>query len=100
MPDDLWTGVVAVNTSNAVDDLHFTLYNQSGHVLGVTTHRAIAPKAKLTVLVSQLFPDTHEQGAWIEANSSLGHNWSGFLLWGDQGGVRHHMSGIRAGVGQ
>ncbi len=96
--DNMFTGLVALNLGDASADVVFTAYNSDGAVLESTTAQTVGRKTKLVQLASDLFSaETLSQAAWVRA-SATGSQWAGFLLWGDQVGERHYMSGMNADI--
>ncbi len=93
-----WTGLVALNVGGEVADITFEAMNDSGAVVESVTISAIAPNVKFAQTSDGLFSaGTLSQATWVRA-SSTASQWAGFLLWGDLGEVRNHLSGIVASV--
>ena len=96
--ENSWSGFVAVNLGANAADLTFELMDRDGNLLDTQIETNIAPNQKFVATGTQLFPDK-DSGAWVRA-TGIQSRWAGFLLWGDRGNTRNHLSGIKAAVGE
>lgn len=92
-----FTAIVATNVGDQTAELTVSAIGSDGAVLETVTVSDIGPNQKLTRVISDLFqdPNTLANAGWVRLTSSAS-NWSGFMLWGDNTGVRQYLSGMTA----
>ncbi len=91
---DDWVGLVVVNLSSAASDLMFVHYADNGTRIAEQSAN-LAAKAKRSLLMRDLFPNSYAQGGWVEVLAD-NHAINGFQLYGNNGSPRTHLGGINA----